>query len=361
VAAQRREPSWDVYQTTHYKILHSCSKIEATYLGNWMEFVYKAYTWMIKPRTKNQKRFTIKLYRDRKEFISYGNPEGAGAYYVPRTHLLCGFYDREAVFPFFAHEGTHQFVHMAIPKMMTLIPTWFNEGLADCMGSSRVIKKRLHICRYDAMIGKGRCHTIQTALREGKALSFEKLFALTHRDFMKDATLHYAQSWSFVHFLFCYPKVEHSRAIPNGRYRPAVTEYFENLRREVPHAEAWAKALAKIKKTAKELETEWKDYVLNTLPGPKPDDPFVGVGTRPHRRGGVEVMRLVPGAPAEKSGLLVGDRIIYFDKKKVKDRDHFIALIKKRKPHDEVEIVVVRNRKTQKIKLVLGLRSRDSK
>lgn len=361
-SAQRREPRWERYETAHYRILHSCSAIEASYLGDWMEFVYKAYTWIIKPRQRADRKFVVKLYRDRKEFLAYGNPEGAGAYYVPSRHLLCGYYDRDAVFPFFAHEGTHQFVHMAVPKMMTLIPTWFNEGIADCMGSSKVVRKKLCIARFHVLIARSRCLTIQKALREGRAKPLRDLFALSHRAFMEDATLHYAQSWSFVHFLFCYPEVEHEdKVIPSGRYRPAVTEYFENLRREVEHEKAWEKALAAIGKTMEELETEWKAYVLETLPGPRPDDPFVGVGTRPHRRGGLAVVRLVPDGPAEKAGLLVGDRLLYFGGRKIKDTDHFVALIKERKPGDEVELVVWRDRRTHRLRLVLGLRSRDAK
>ncbi len=355
-ALSAAEPKWDKLETKHYDILHSCSKTEAAYLGEWMEFVYSAYAWIIKVQPTSEK-FTIKLYKDRREFLAYGNPEGAGAFYVPWTKTLCGFYDKDVVFPFFAHEGTHQFVHMAVPKMMEIIPTWFNEGIADCMGCSKVINKNLHICLFDTIVSKSRCQVIQKALREGKAKPLKDFMALNHQQFMQDADLHYAQSWSFVHFLFSYPDVEQPKRIyPNGKYKQAIVVFFEEIRKETPHAEAWAKALAEIGKTNDELEAEWKDYVLNTLPGLKPGDAYVGVRTKAHPRGGLEVVELVKDGPAEKSGLLVGDRIIYFAGERVKTTDEFVAEIKKRKPGDEIELTIVRNQRTSKIKLVMGKR-----
>jgi hypothetical protein len=356
-AQRRREPKWDRYDTKHYKILHSCSKIEASYLGDWMEFVHKAYSVIIK--VKSDTKHVIKLFRDRREWNECGQPPGAGAYYTLHTKQLVGYYDRRAVFPYFAHEGTHQFIHIAVPDMPRLIPTWFNEGLADCMGSSKVINKKFRWCLFNALIAKGRSYTIKKALREGTARKLTDLFALTHRQFMGDAKLHYAQSWSMVHFLFCYPHVELPKKwIPNGKYKKAIVVYFDLLRKGTPHAEAWNEALGTIGKTHEEIEKEWKEYVLNTLPdtGPSDDDAYMGVRTQESKRGGMEVVSVVPGGPAEQAGFQVGDRIVYFEKKKIRNYDIFIAELKKRKPGDEIKVTVVRGRKTERLKLVLGRR-----
>ncbi|MHC5039358.1 MAG: PDZ domain-containing protein [Planctomycetota bacterium] len=356
-AQRRREPPWDTHTTTHYRIKYSCTAAEAALLGQWMEFVHNAYCYLIKVKT--QDKHVIKLFRDRKQWVEYGQPPGAGAYYTLTTKQLVGFYDRRAVFPFFAHEGMHQFMHIAVPGMQKLIPTWLSEGLADCMGSSKVIKKQFRWCLFNALIAEGRSYVIKKALREGTAIPLTRLFKLNHREFMQNAKLHYAQSWSFTHFLFCAPHVElPKKVIPNGKHKKAIVVYLDLLRKGEVHDKAWEEALKKINMTQEALEAEWKEYVLNTLPetGPQDDDAYLGVRTQESKKGGMEVLMVVKDGPAEKGGLQKGDRIIYINKKKLKKQETFTAELKKCKPGDEAEVVVMRGRKKVTLMITLGRR-----
>ncbi|MHC4600079.1 MAG: PDZ domain-containing protein [Planctomycetota bacterium] len=354
---QRREPPWDTFKTNHYEIKYSCTPGEAKYLGQWMEFVYSAYSFLIKVQAK--KKHVIKLFKDRKQWVEFGQPPQAGAYYMSHNGHLVGYYDRRAAFPFMAHEGLHQFMHIAVPDMHRLIPTWFSEGLADCMGSSKVHRGQFRWCLFDVLIARGRSYIIKKALKEGTAKPMEELFHLSHRDFMGNAKLHYAQSWSFVHFLFCCPKVDiPHKVIPNGKYKKAIVVYFDRLRQGDGHDVAWEKALKKIGKTQEELEAAWKEYVLNTLPniGPQEDDAYLGVRTEESKKGGMDVISLVEGAPAEKGGLQVGDRITYIGKTRIKKYETFTGELKKHKPGDEIKVVVMRGRKKVTLMITLGRR-----
>ncbi|MHC4777914.1 MAG: PDZ domain-containing protein [Planctomycetota bacterium] len=354
----RREPPWEKHVTKHYEIRYSCTAGEAIFLGQWMEFVYAAYSFLIK--VKAQKKHVIKLFKDRKQWVEYGQPPTAGAYYMPHNGHLVGFYDRRAVFPYFAHEGLHQFLHIAVPDFHRLIPTWFNEGLADCMGSSKVHRGQFRWCLFnDVLIARGRSYTIKKAIKEGTQKPLEELFHLSHKDFMKDAKLHYAQSWSFVHFLFCCPHVDiPHKVIPNGKYKPAIVVYFERLRKGDGHDVAWVKALEKIGKTQAEIEAAWKEYVLDTLPnvGPQEDDAYLGVRTQESKKGGMEVLSLVEDGPAEKGGLQVGDRITHIGKVRLKKWETFTGELKKHKAGDEIKVVVMRGRKRVTLMITLGRR-----
>jgi hypothetical protein len=270
-----------------------------------------------------------------------------------------GFYDRQAVFPFFAHEGTHQFLHVAVPEMERLVPTWFSEGLADCMGSSKVIKGQFRWCLFNALIAQGRSNVIRKAVKEGKAKALKDLFQLDHRQFMEDAKLHYAQSWSFVHFLFCCPDVEvPHKVIPNGDYKKGLVVYFERLRQGDGHDKAWAQALEALGKTHEEIEAAWKDYVLNVLPatGPQDDDAFLGVQTEEAKGGGMDVLSVVEGGPAEQAGLRKGDRLLSVGGTRLKTRETLMEEMKKHKPGDEIEVALLRDNKKMTIKVTLGRR-----
>lgn len=354
---RRREPDWETIKTRHYEIKYSCTAAEAQVLGQWMEFVYGAYSFLTKARA--EKRHVIKLFKDRKEWVAYGQPPGAGAYYTLQTKQLVGYFDRRAAFPFLAHEGLHQFMHIVVPDMPTRIPTWFSEGLADCMGSSTVVKGQFRWCLFDVLIAKGRCFVIKKALREDTALPLDELFRLDHVQFMKNASLHYAQSWSFVHFLFCCPEVEiRHKVIPNGDFKPALVVYFDRLRKGDDHDTAWTKALEKIGKTHEEVEAAWKAYVLDVLPevGPQDDDAYLGVRTQESRTGGMDVVSVVEGGPAEEGGIRVGDCITHIGGTRLKGQESFTAELKERKPGDVVEVVVMRDRKRVTLEVTLGRR-----
>jgi len=62
------------------------------------------------------------------------------------------------------------------------------------------------------------------------------------------------------------------------------------------------------------------------------------------------------GTPAEKAGLKVGDVIVGIDEVKMKDRTELFDFMAKKKPNDEVTVVVKRDGEEKKVKVKLGKR-----
>ena len=74
---------------------------------------------------------------------------------------------------------------------------------------------------------------------------------------------------------------------------------------------------------------------------------------------GVLIQRVVPGAPAAKSGLEVGDVIVELDGKRITSMMDFMDEIAQRTPGDKVGLTVQRSGKQQKYTVALGERPED--
>ncbi len=71
---------------------------------------------------------------------------------------------------------------------------------------------------------------------------------------------------------------------------------------------------------------------------------------------GVKIQEVLPGTPAQKSGLKNGDLILSLNGQVVKNSDEFLAVISRNKPGDQVELKIVRDDKEQPLKITLGSR-----
>ncbi len=79
---------------------------------------------------------------------------------------------------------------------------------------------------------------------------------------------------------------------------------------------------------------------------PAEKEPFLGIrpGEGNPDVGGVQVVQVLPGSPAEKAGMKAEDVIVEFDGKKVEDYEAFTDLMQARKAGDEVAIKVMRKK-----------------
>lgn len=80
---------------------------------------------------------------------------------------------------------------------------------------------------------------------------------------------------------------------------------------------------------------------------------YLGVRLKNAEGSGAEVLEVIEGTAAEKSGLLKGDIITEFDGKDVTDYKSFIAAMKDKKAGDDVSVKVKRDGKTKKLKAEL--------
>jgi len=69
---------------------------------------------------------------------------------------------------------------------------------------------------------------------------------------------------------------------------------------------------------------------------------------------GVLITEVVEDSPAEKAGLKAGDIVITFDGKSIKNSSKLREAVRDRTPGDKVDVVVVRDKKEQTIKVELG-------
>jgi len=69
---------------------------------------------------------------------------------------------------------------------------------------------------------------------------------------------------------------------------------------------------------------------------------------------GILVANVVPGSPADSSGLQVGDRILAVDGQEAHTADDLTAIVRAMRPGDDVELTVLRKDDIFPIRVVLG-------
>ncbi|MHC4606449.1 MAG: DUF1570 domain-containing protein [Planctomycetota bacterium] len=347
----------------HYNVSSTATKEQAQELLDFMEIVNRTYKVLLKPREPGRiaaKKYQLVLYRNESEYVASGAPGGSAAFYDGRR--LVGWYHPKLMKPFFAHEGMHQFVDLT-SKSYSVIPMWFQEGLADCFGNSEVRGGRLYMCLQGGAIARMRLRVVQRALKEGKAHPLSKLLTLSRKGFKDNPQLGYSQSWSFCHFLMCYPAHgPGAQQIPNGKYRKNLGQYYDTIRAGGGgHDRAWKAAFSKV--SMDELEKQWKEYILS-YETPK----VLGVEGRgltakeckarglPTAKGAVLVEKVRRGSAAEKGGIKTGDVVLRVDARNLPRRESFSALensVAAWPAGKELEIVVLRGDPAEEVALTL--------
>ncbi len=155
----------------------------------------------------------VRVCKEMDEYYHYGGPPGSAGYWASyKDELVFPDLSRPARSPtrrrsaFMHHEAFHQYIYYALLKHNP--PVWFNEGYAEYFftrgvrrGSKLKFMKR-HPMRYG---------TVKSALGAGKLIPLKDFMKLTHRQYMQQATLCYAQGWAFATWL----KNDHEeRALP---------------------------------------------------------------------------------------------------------------------------------------------------
>lgn len=253
-----------VLKGDHYQLWSSASEKEALEVLKFMELVFTTYTQLLDlPRPPVQK-MVIVLYKDRAEYVGGGAPGGSAAYY--NGTRLVGYAGDPAMYCYFAHEGFHQFTDWGL-KAIHKAPSWFTEGMADCIGNHVIKDGKFYVCPKDGFIAQGRIRTIQAAITKKQHVPLAKLFELEHPAFMAQASLLYPEAWSFCHFLMAYPGYEDPKAqIPHGKYWKVLQRYILAISKSgVKPAQALAAAFVDEKGVPLDmevLEKEWQDYVL---------------------------------------------------------------------------------------------------
>jgi hypothetical protein len=228
-----------------------------------MELLYEKYSLAFGVHSPPLKRALLRLYSDKAAYQAAGGPTGAAAHYNPRTQELVAFggaQDSAHIFQLLCHEGCHQFFDLAFPGFYERhdFPMWFSDGLADCFGASEVRGGDLFVFTLSGL-ARGRIDVIKEAVLAHTHPSLKHLLEMNRAAFMKGADLHYAMSWSLVHFLWNAP----SHDSGNGTYHGVVVRLIEGLKAGHPGEKAVREAFQLKGKPIDmdRLEREWEAYV----------------------------------------------------------------------------------------------------
>lgn len=218
----------------HYDLRSSAPKEQAQELLDFMEQVHAAYSEIFPAAAS--KRKTLVLYKDRDEYLKRSGGGGASAACYNGKQLQ-GYWDPELMNPCFAHEAVHQFVHLS-SKMMSSIPEWFHEGLADALADYEIRDGK-----FVFATGKGTIARMRIAAL-GRTIPLKDLLTMGEKRFQEGSPFTYAQAWSLCHFLL-------------AKYRKNLFAYYDLLRAGgTTHEKAWAKAFPG---KLDELEREWRE------------------------------------------------------------------------------------------------------
>jgi putative serine protease PepD len=85
--------------------------------------------------------------------------------------------------------------------------------------------------------------------------------------------------------------------------------------------------------------------------------PYLGVSTADARTGtGAQVAAVVPGGPAARAGVRVGDRIVAIGGREVTQSTDVSAIVTARKPGDKIDVRVRRGGEERTVRVTLGTR-----
>jgi len=364
LSADAQQQNWSaVYESDHYIVRTTSEKKHANELGLHMELVYDTYARLLNYTKKPERKFVIRLYKDHEEYKKNGAGGSALAHYSPQSKELVGSYDPDGMLAIMSHEGMHQFTDMVMPDFQRSVgsgevPTWYSEGIADCIGNCENRNGKLYMCVISTgYIAAMRTIVIQTALREGRTPPLREIVKYNQKDYyQKNGRMNYSIGWSFTHFLMCYPKVEEpSKQIPDGKYKKALVSFHNLMAAGRKRDDAYAIAFG-INGGAPawdRFEKEWKEYVLS-FPDPLKDTPMEGLSAdidKLNESDGVYVGTLKDDAPCAKAGLKSKDVILEVDGKVAAHYGKLILPLRRKKPGESAVLKVKRGDETVELKM----------
>jgi len=264
---------WHVMKSGRYVFQSNVAKDRVKKVAKHLNAAYRLYEKTFRSGRTPKKPFVVKIFKNRKEFIAYGAPQGAGAYYSWHdkemvgydTGKLDGVVETETTKPagliermmaknkmdllgVFAHEGWHQYFHFICASKVDF-PSWCDEGIGEYFYSMRVRDGKYVLGAPNDY----RLSTIKRHIKRNSFIPLQELVTLNQREYYGKASLAYAQGWSLVHFFLEHPTYKKKRYlkrfvkafISDHSIDKAVTRVFTRMNWEKTTEEwkAWVKAM----------------------------------------------------------------------------------------------------------------------
>jgi hypothetical protein len=249
----RDGPSWPrrfEVKTQHYRVVTDLSESVARSVAQHLESAYLSYQtdleWV--KRDPKAARFDVLVFSGNAGYSSYCKDlygstmtNSAGLYaHVLRQLLIQNLPETEQMMKTVRHEGLHQYMG----GILTEIPIWFNEGMAEYYESAEYKGGRWQT----GVVRKDHLETLTSKSN----WELKDFLSTPQPEFMKRADHAYAQSWAFVHFL------RHS----DRKNKQLFGKFFESFRETPSGAKAMETMLASMDLQA--LEKEFRGF-LKTL------------------------------------------------------------------------------------------------
>jgi len=272
---------WVVHESRYYHVQSQAGMEKAKRLGKHMDTMLKVYWKLFRPDKTERKKYTIKLLKDREEFLRYGAPPGAGAYYS-RTDREMVCYDtgkwmdeEEAAVPITgegvdkldfrelnrtyemdilgaaAHEGWHQYFAWYVGSWVSL-PSWINEGMGDYFytAAPKQVKGRAMPATLGQMNAM-RLPIIRVAIQQDRHVPLKDFIYYEQREYYSNPSICYAQGWAFCQFLLHHK---------DRRLQQLIPVYLRLVRNDTNIQTVTERSFQGL--DLDELETEFKAWVL---------------------------------------------------------------------------------------------------
>ncbi|MCX7702786.1 MAG: PDZ domain-containing protein [Planctomycetota bacterium] len=237
------------------------------------------------------------------------------------------------------HEFTHALHFADMDARRQQHPSWIVEGFSTCFETSEVRDGKP--CPKQNY----RLSVVQQAVAAGNFIPLERFFRLNHQQYMQNASLCYAMSRSIMFYLW--------------RNDLLVKFYQTYTEEEYGKDSSGRSAIEKVSgKKLDEFQKEWVEWVKNEKIDEKrvaKGGPFMGIASSP-AAGGLQIMQVVAGSPAEKAGLKAGDLVTSIDGQPVASQEQLVELLMMHKPGDVLELEVIRGAEKLRLKIELGTR-----
>lgn len=251
-------PLWPVSYTKesdHYQIMTDINQDKCDSYAEQLETMNKYYAEMFNYKEVIPRKNRVLIFNTHEGYQAYSelttndSSEYTLGYYHPHYKELLVFEEvnKEAdVLHVLYHEGFHMFIHQIIGTA----PIWFNEGFAEYFNGTGLSRQgnKLAITRKGAPIA--RLKTIQSAVEEGAAVSFEQIMNESQKEFYNDGSIRYAQAWSMIHFFLHYQQ---------GVYKKLLTDYIKLLKEGKSQLQAFEEIFKK--QDLGKMQKEWVKYV----------------------------------------------------------------------------------------------------
>ena len=227
---------WEADDTDNYIFVYSTrDEPLMRFLKTKLEAIRDEYEELFPPEEPVRNVSTVRICRDRNEYLQYGGSPWSGGYWNSAAQELV-FYDYKADQErlgdgledsriVLMHEAFHQYIYYSAGELPP--HSWFNEGTGDFFSGAKFRGSK--VVGYDP--NPWRKSFIQRILLEEpeRLIPFEDILSFEQAQFYKPnhRSICYAQAWSMIYFLRTSRVVE-----KHSQWSEILDIYFERLKVE---------------------------------------------------------------------------------------------------------------------------------